>query len=128
MNTENSKKNEPCKRDLRFSPRLGFRSSNRNVVLQKLSIYYTWKNIRKQYKNNELKIIAPIWKDEFKLPIGFSFVSDLQNYIEYIIKNHETLIIVPPIRAYVHITNNRLVFKIRDGYKLGFQRPKTMIL
>ena len=128
MNTENSKKNEPCKRDLRFSPRLDFRSSNRNVVLQKLSIYYTWKNIRKQYKNNELKIIAPIWKDEFKLPIGFSFVSEIQDYIEYIIKKHETLTTVPPIRVYVNITNNRLVFKIRDGYKLEFQRPKTMKL
>ena len=128
MNTENSKKNEPCKLDLRFSPRLDFRSSNRNVVLQKLSIYYTWKNIRKQYKNNELKIIAPIWKDGFKLPIGFCFVSDLQNYIEYIIKKHETLTTVPPICAYVNITNNRLVFKIRDGYKLGFQIPETMKL
>ena len=128
MNTENSKKNEPRKLDLRFSPRLDFVSSSRNVALQKLSIYYTWKNIRKHYKNNELKIIAPIWKDKFKLPIGLSFVSDLQDYIEYIIKKHETLTRIPPIRVYVNIANNRLVFKIRDGYKLEFQRPETMKL
>ena len=26
------------------------------------------KNIRKQFKNNKLKIIAPTWNDEFELP------------------------------------------------------------
>ena len=26
-----------------------------------------WKNIRKQYKNNNMKIIAPTWNDEFEL-------------------------------------------------------------
>ena len=35
--------------------------------------YYTWKNIRKQCKNNKLKVIAPTWNDEFDF--------------EYIIKN-----------------------------------------
>ena len=26
-----------------------------------------WKNIRKQYKNNNMKIIALTWNDEFEL-------------------------------------------------------------
>ena len=37
---------------------LDLRSSNKHAALQNLSIYYTWRNIRKQNKNNQLKIIA----------------------------------------------------------------------
>ena len=86
MNTENSKMNEPHKFVLNLSQRLNLRSSNTHLLF-KTSIYYTWKNIRKQYKNNELKIIAPMWNDEFDLPDGSYYVSDIQDYIAYIIKN-----------------------------------------
>ena len=55
MNTENSKTNESHKFVLNLSQRLDLRSSNKNVALQNLSIYYTWKNVRKQNKNNKLK-------------------------------------------------------------------------
>ena len=53
-NTENSKTNELHTSVIHLSQR----SSNKDVALQNLSIYYTWKNIRKRYKNNNLKIIA----------------------------------------------------------------------
>ena len=43
--------------------------------------------MRKQSKNNTLKIIAPTWNDEFELPDGSCFVSDIQDDIEYIKKN-----------------------------------------
>ena len=56
MNTENSKSNEPHRFFLKLSQRLDLRSSNKYVALQNLSIYYTWKNTRKQYKNNKLKV------------------------------------------------------------------------
>ena len=59
MNTENSKTNESHKFVLNLSQRLDLRSSDKLVALQNLSIHYTWKNIRKQYKKNKLKIIAP---------------------------------------------------------------------
>ena len=36
---------------------LDLRSSDKYVALQSLFIYYTWKNIRNQYKNKSLKII-----------------------------------------------------------------------
>ena len=36
-----------------------------------------WKNIRQQYKNNKLKIIAPTWNDEFDLPDGPSSLSEI---------------------------------------------------
>ena len=48
---------------------------------------YMWKNIRTQYKNSKYKIIAPTWNDEFELPDGSYSVSDIQDHIEYIIKN-----------------------------------------
>ena len=61
MNTENSKTNKPHKLVLILSQRFGLKSSNKHVALQNLYFYYTWKNIKKQYKNNKLKIIAPTW-------------------------------------------------------------------
>ena len=62
---KNEKKNKFI---LNLSQRLDLRSSNKHVPLQNLAIYYIWKNIRWQYKNNKLKIVAVTWNDEFKLP------------------------------------------------------------
>ena len=47
INIENSKTNEPHKFLLNLSQKLNLRSSNKHVALQNLSIYYSWKNIRK---------------------------------------------------------------------------------
>ena len=66
--------------------------------------------------------------DEFELPDISCSVSDIQGYIEYIIKKHETLPTSPPIHIYINRINNRLVFKIKDGCKLELQTPKTMKL
>ena len=46
----NSKTSEPHKFILNLLQRLDLRNSNKLVALQKLPIYYTWKNIRQQYK------------------------------------------------------------------------------
>ena len=73
MNTENSKTNQP-QIFLNFSQKLDLRSSNKHVALQNLSIFYTWKNIRKQYKNNKLKIVAPTQNGVFELPDGSYYV------------------------------------------------------
>ena len=56
--------------------------------------------MRKEYVKNKLKIIAPTLNDEFELLDGFYSVSDIQDYVEYIIKmNHLTKI--PPIYVYI---------------------------
>ena len=55
-------------------------------------------------------------------------VSDIQDYIEYIIKRHEILTAIPPIHVYINRINNRSVFIIKDGYKLQLQTPETMKL
>ena len=83
---------------------------------------------KKQYRNNTLKIILPTFYDEFELTDGSYSVSDIQDYIEFIIKKHETLTTIPPIHVYMNRINNRLVFKIEDGYKLVLQTSETMKL
>ena len=55
-------------------------------------------------------------------------MSDIQDYIEHIIKKHETLTTNPPIPIYINRINNRLVFKTIDGYKLELQMPEIMKL
>ena len=58
-----------------------------------------WKNIRKQYKSNKLKITAPTWNDEFLITKWFLFCVRycIQDYIKYIIKKHGTLTTTPSI-------------------------------
>ena len=75
--------------------------------------------IRKQCKNNnKLKIILPTWNNEFVFLDGSYCMSDIQDYIEYIIKKLETLTTIPPIHVYSNRINNRLVFNIKDVYNL----------
>ena len=73
INTENSKTNEAHKFVLNLTQRLDLRSPSKHI--QNLSIYYTWKDIRQQYKSNKLQATAPTWNDEFELPDGSNSVS-----------------------------------------------------
>ena len=56
------------------------------VALSNFSIYYTWNNIGKPYKNNKLKLSGRTLAKEFELPGRSYSVSDTQNNFEYIIK------------------------------------------
>ena len=125
MNTESSKTNEQYKCVLNLSHRLGLRSSDKHVALQSLSIYYTWKNIRKQCETNKLKIITQTWNDKFELSDASYSVSDIQDCIKYIIKKHEALTAIPPIHVYINRISNRLLFKIKGGSKLELKTSET---
>ena len=57
------------------------------MPLANLSIYYTWKNIKSTYDNNEFKISAPTWNDKFDFLDGSYSIDDIQDYCEFIIKN-----------------------------------------
>ena len=98
------------------------------MALANLSIYYTCKNIKSKYNNNKLKISAPTWNDTFDLPDGSYSISDIQDYFEFIIKKHETLTENLPIQIYPNNMENRIVFKIKTGYKLELLTPETMRL
>ena len=43
-------------------------------------------------------------------------------------KKHETLTEIPPIHVYLNRIDNRLVFKIKNGYNLELQTSETMKL
>ena len=128
MNTKNSKTSEPHRFKLDLTDKLNFTNPNKNMALVNLSSYYTWKNKKSEYKNNKFKISAPTWNDTFDLPDGSSSISDIQDYFEFIIKKHETLNENPPIQIYPNKIKNRIVFKIKTGYKLELLTPETMKL
>ena len=76
------------------------------------------KNIKSAYNSNKFKTSAPTWSDTFYLPDGSYTLEDIQDYFEFIIEKHETLTEDPPVRIYPNKTKNRIVFKIKTGYKL----------
>ena len=103
------------------------RGENR-IPLSNLSIYYTWKNIESTYSNNKFKISAPTWNDKFELPDGSYSVSNIQDYFEYILKKHGENIDNPSVKIYVNKIENRITFRIKNGYSLELLTPETMKL
>ena len=126
MNPGNSKTSDPHRLLLNLSDKINLRRSDQYVALSNLSIYYTWKNIIKSYKNNRFKISAPTWNEEFQLPDGSYSVSDIQDYFEYILKRHDKVIDNPSIRIYINKIENRISFGIKTGYYLELSTPETM--
>ena len=128
MNTLNSKTNESNKFIYQFTDKINLKNPNKNMTLANLSIYYTWKNIKSGYNNNKFKILAPTWNDTFDFPNGSYLIADIQNYFEYIIKKHETITDNAPVLIYVNRIKNRIIFKIKSGYKLELLSKETMQL
>ena len=128
MNTKNSKTSEPHSFRYNLIDKLDLKNPNKNMALANVSIYYTWKNVKSIYNNNKFKISAPTWNDTFDLPDGSCNIPAIQNYIEYIIKKHETIAETAPILIYANNISNRIVFKIKTGYKLELLSKDTMKL
>ena len=80
------------------------------------------------YNNNKFKIFAPTWNDTFDLPDGLYNIPAIQNYIKYITKKHETIGETAPTSIYANNISNRIVFKIKTGYKLELLSKETMKL
>ena len=98
------------------------------MALVNLSIYYTWKNIKTEYNNNKFKISAPTWNETFDLSDNSYTIDDIQDYFEFIIKKHETMTDNPPRKIYSNKIKNRIVFKIKNDYKLELSTPETIKL
>ena len=128
MNSKNSKTNEPNRFKYVLIDKLDLRNPNKNMALANLSTYYTWKNVKSIYKNNKFKISAPTWNETFDLPDGSYNISEIQDYFEYIIKKHGTIGENAPILVYANTINNRIVFKIKSGYKLELLSKGAMKL
>ena len=128
MNSVNSKTSKPHVLILKPTNKLDLRIGKKIIALSNLCIYYTWKNIKNSYNNNKFKISAHTWNDKFELPDGSYSVSDIQDYLEYILKKHEENTDKPSVQIYVNKIENRVIFKIKDGYSLELLTLETMKL
>ena len=128
MNSENSKTSEPHFLMLKLTDKLDLRRDEKSIALSNLSIFYTWKNIRGSYNNNEFRISALTWDDEFESPDGSYSVSYIQDYFEYISKKHVENIDNPSLKMYISKTKNRITFKIKNGHSLELLTSETMKL
>ena len=128
MNSENSKTSEYHVLVLKLTDKLDLRRGQKTVALSNLSIYYTWKNVKSSYNNNKFKISAPTWSEEFELPDGSYSVSDIQDYFEYILKKHSECVGNPSVIMYINRIENRITFKIKNGYYLELLTPETIKL
>ena len=87
MNSENSETSEPHVLILKLADKLDLTGGEKNFALPNLSIYYTWKNIKKiSCNNNKFNKSAPAWNENFELPDGSYSISDIQYHFEYILK------------------------------------------
>ena len=82
MNSGNSKTSDPYWLLINLSHKINFKGSDKYAALSNLSIYYTWKSIKKSWKNNNFGISALTSNEEFKLSHGSYSVSDIQDYFE----------------------------------------------
>ena len=128
MDSENSRTSEYHVLVLKLTNKLDLRRGQKTVALSNLSIYYTWKNVKSSYNNNKFKISPPTWSEEFELPGGSYSVTDIQDYFEYILKKHSESVDNQSIRIYVNKIENRITFKIKNGYYLELLTPETMKL
>ena len=86
MNSKNSKTSDTHRLLLNLPYKINLKRSDKQVALSNLSIYYTWKNIKKSYKNNKCNVLALSWNEEFVLPDGSYSISDIQDCFEHILK------------------------------------------
>ena len=128
MNSENSQTPKSHVLILKFTNKLDLRIGEKTIALSNLSIYYSSKNMKNSCNNNKFKVSAPTWKDKFELPDGLYSVSDIKDYFEYILKKHGEDIDKLSIQIYVKKIENRVTFKIKNGYSLELLTPETMKL
>ena len=128
MNLENRKASKPHVLASKFTSKLDLRIGEKIIALSNPSIYYTWRNIKCSYNNNKFKIPVPKWNDEFELPDGSNSIDDIQDYFEYLLEKHGEDIDEPSVQIYVNKIENRITFKIKNGYSLELLTLETMEL
>ena len=79
MNSKNSKRSDPDRLLLNLRDKINLKKSDEYLALSNLSISYSWKDIKKSYENNKFKISTLTWNEEFELPEGSNFVTDIQD-------------------------------------------------
>ena len=83
---------------------------------------------KNRIQQQQIKISAPTWNETFDLPDGSYSIDDIQDYFEFIMKKNVILTDNLSIKIYSNKIKNRIVFKIKNGYKLELLTPETMKL
>ena len=128
VNSRNSKTSDPHKLLLNLIDKICLKGKDKYITLSNLSIYCTWRNIKKTHGNNKFRISAPTWNKEFGLPDVSYSISDIQDYFEYILKKHGKKTVNPSLRIYINKVENRITFTIKTAYYLELLTPETMKL
>ena len=117
MNWKNRKTSKPHVLILNLTDKLDLRRGENSIVLSSLSTYYTWKNIKTSYNNNNFKMPTPTWNNRLELPDGSYSVPDIQENIDN-----------PRIRIYVNKIKNRITFRLKMDTVLTFQHLNNEII
>ena len=118
MNSENSKTCDPHRLLLNISDKINLKGSDKYMALSNLSIYYTWQNVKKSYKNNKFKILALKYQSLNYLMDHIVYqIFNIQDYFKYILKE---------ISVYANKIENRIAFRIKTGYYLELLTPEAM--
>ena len=125
INLENSKTSKAHNLMLKLT---NFRMSEKIIALSNLRIYYTQKNINSSCNNNKFIIPAPTLNDKFKLLNASYSVSNISDYFEYILRKHEENVDKPSVQIDINSIENKIMFKIKDGYSLELLALETMKL
>ena len=128
MNSKNSKTSKPHILKLKLADKLDLRIGEKVIALSNLSIYYTWKNIKRSYNNNKFKISAPTLNEEFTLPDRSYLIPDIQDYFKYTLRKHRENRDKPSIQIFVNKIKNRITFKLKNGYSLELLTKETVKL
>ena len=128
MKSENSRTSEPHILILKLTDRLDLRRGVKIIdqILVFITHGKTWKshtitiNLKYQHQHGI--------KNKFELPDGSYSISNIRDYFESILKKHGENIDKPSVHVYVNKIENRVIFKIKDGYSLELFTPETMKL
>ena len=79
MNSKNSQTSNLHRLLIKLRDKIRLNRSDKYVALSNLSIYYTWKNIKKSYKNNKFIMSDRTCNENFELRGGSYYVPDIQD-------------------------------------------------
>ena len=85
MNSKNSKTTDSHILLLNLTDKINLQRSDKYVAYLSQHLLYI-ENIKKSFKNNKFKKSAPTWNEDFELPDGSYYVSDIQDLFEYMLK------------------------------------------
>ena len=128
MNSKSSKTSDPHRLLLNLTDKIDLRRKDKYIALSNLSIYHVCKNLKKSYKNNRFKISAQRCNEEFELRDKSYSISDIQGYLQYVLKKNGEKTVNTSIKIYTNKIENRMTFKSKTAYYLELLTPETMKL